>query len=963
MKLFDRIEYVGRQADRRYTQSRYQKRWYYLSYTALFLVFMGIIAAGYLVIGKSFIWGPNGDGMRQHYTSLAYFGEYLREILTNIFINHTFEIPMWDVHMGYGSDIITTLHYYTIGDPLNLLSVFVPQKYTEYLYEFLLVLRIYLSGIAFSAYCRYHGNKNIPALLGTVMYTFSGWMMVAGFKHPFFINPCIYFPLILLGIDKIFKKQKPYLFVIMVGISAVSNFYFFYMIAIFMVIYAVYRYFMLFKKIRIKEVFSWLGKFAGYGIIGVLMSCVVFLPTVMALLGTDRMAAENYIPGIYSVKHYHMLLAALTGKYLSKYTIIGVSVMALLGLLVLFAQRKKNTALKIGFVMCIIFLCVPYTAHLFNGMSYVTNRWNWALVMLLSYIFVKVYPDIFTLSKRQKTGIIICTGLYCLYIALDKYARDMWNIVICVIFLAAVIVLMGAYDYLQKNKTWQFLLLLCGMGLSITVNIYYSFTSSGNDQSGVWSFVDAGQAYNIVHEPVQGAVAEFSDSDQYRYEQEGSGVQFNSAILTGLNGGQFFYSLANGYVSQFFDETYSNKPLEQRFQNLDERSFLMKLLSMKYFVGPSEVVPYGFEKIEEVEMQSDLRVRNEAEKDLSTAVDRDAAGLEDTETLRSTVGIYEDKNAMPMAYTYDSYIDTKDYQDMNVIQRQQAMMQGVVLDDSSLKKCEPEDTSVKVDYKITDLQDVELFDNRIKAKADGASCVLKIEGLPECETNVVFKNLNYLEVNRRHKYSDEEWNALSLSEKYDIFVKDQKIDNEATIYLNTEVDGAAVGKKILLLTNKNNFYGGRHDFVSNLSYHEDGITYIKLTFSEKGSYKYEDLSVYCQPVDKINEYADKLTTDKVENLTIDGNNVSCQVELEEQKALVFSLPYSKGWSAVVDGREAELKQANTMFMAVELEPGEHEIELHYTTPYIKWGLLLSGAGVVIFIAVIVVQKKKKRKTA
>ena len=43
---------------------------------------------------------------------------------------------MWDMNIGYGSDILTTLHYYVIGDPLTLLSVFVPAEHTETLYEF-----------------------------------------------------------------------------------------------------------------------------------------------------------------------------------------------------------------------------------------------------------------------------------------------------------------------------------------------------------------------------------------------------------------------------------------------------------------------------------------------------------------------------------------------------------------------------------------------------------------------------------------------------------------------------------------------------------------------------------------------------------------------------------------------------------------------------------------------------------
>ena len=44
----------------------------------------------------------------------------------------------------------------------------------------------------------------------------------------------IYLPLVLMGIDKIYRKEKPYVFIWSVTLAGVSNFYFFYMIGIFM---------------------------------------------------------------------------------------------------------------------------------------------------------------------------------------------------------------------------------------------------------------------------------------------------------------------------------------------------------------------------------------------------------------------------------------------------------------------------------------------------------------------------------------------------------------------------------------------------------------------------------------------------------------------------------------------------------------------------------------------------------
>ena len=71
------------------------------------------------------------DGVPQHLNSLAYYGRYLRQVLYTLFIEHKLSLPLWDMHIGYGSDILTTLHYYVIGDPLTLLAVFVPESHKQ----------------------------------------------------------------------------------------------------------------------------------------------------------------------------------------------------------------------------------------------------------------------------------------------------------------------------------------------------------------------------------------------------------------------------------------------------------------------------------------------------------------------------------------------------------------------------------------------------------------------------------------------------------------------------------------------------------------------------------------------------------------------------------------------------------------------------------------------------------------
>ena len=139
--------------------SRDSKKDFYLLYTLVFGVIAGFIYYQFAGNGKSLVWSH--DGIPQHLNSLAYYGRYLREVLHTIFVEHKLELPMWDMNIGYGSDILTTLHYYVIGDPLTLLSVFVPADKTEVLYEVLIFLRIYLAGISFVFIIRIRSRRRL----------------------------------------------------------------------------------------------------------------------------------------------------------------------------------------------------------------------------------------------------------------------------------------------------------------------------------------------------------------------------------------------------------------------------------------------------------------------------------------------------------------------------------------------------------------------------------------------------------------------------------------------------------------------------------------------------------------------------------------------------------------------------------------------------------------------------------
>ena len=64
----------------------------------------------------------------------------------------------------------------------------------------------------------------------------------------------------------------------------------------------------------------------------------------------------------------------------------------------------------------------------------------------------------------------------------------------------------------------------------------------------------------------------------------------------------------------------------------------------------------------------------------------------------------------------------------------------------------------------------------------------------------------------------------------------------------------------------------------------------------------------------------------------------------------------------VDGKKTDIKQANTMYMALNLAEGEHEIRLTYCTPYLPAGFSLTCIGILCY-SVVVLKNRKKRTAA
>lgn len=792
-----------------------KKRLYFFIYT-FFMVFMFFIMYSiFFIKGKSFIWQE--DGLQQHYIAFRYYGAWLRTCISNIFVNHSFEIPMWDFSIGQGADIISTLHYYVIGDPISLLSVFAGKNNSELLYNILIFLRMYLAGLAFSLFCfKFDFNKK-GILIGALSYIFCGYTITAAIRHPYFINPMIYLPLILLGAEKILRAEKPYLFIFMIFISGISNFYFLYTLVIMTIIYVLVRYFTLNKEKNFKNFINTILKFALYGIIGILMSMFILLPVIKLFLSDVRIDANNEVNLFYDIKYYYTVLMSF-GNYAEagNWTYLGYTPISLICIYAIFTKRKKeDNTLKILFIILTVFVSFPIFGHILNGMSYVSNRWIWAYSLLVCMMIAKSFEYIFELDTKEKIILVIFGIIYIvLYILGDIYNLDRNRSKIITITFAISMLMYLAILGIRNNKFIKikqfalFILILIG----ITGNAIYKF----NFYKGgyVKQFIDIGESNKQLNNAPASVLKEMEDNTFYRYaELSSNNFIFNTAMLHDVNNIGYYFSLQNGNIARYLLEMNNLEYRTNfRYKTVDERTVLNELASVKYYVvtNNKKSVPYGYKLAKEIKKND--RVYK----------------------------IYENEIYLPIGYLYEGYI-TRDYYDkLNAVEKQEALLQSVLLEEeiTEYKKQEPILECEKIDYKITE-KDEEIITeaNKFIVTKENTRMILEFDGKENSETYLQFLGMNYQRLNKEQvaKQAQKEKSNKKVYKDKRLTKSNEKNKKPQmkSFYKQIRIETQDANKFFIFNTPDYQFYNGRKNFVINLGYSKEKKDYIILTFYKK----------------------------------------------------------------------------------------------------------------------------------
>ena len=879
-----------------------QRKYCYGVYTLMFLLMCIVAFLPFFTEGKSFVWGAGvEDGLSQHFSALAYYGEALREFFRNLLAGHP-KLVMWDMSLGYGADILSTLNYYAIGDPLNLLYGFVSPKNTETMYDFMILLRMYLAGITFIMYARKMKKRSYGTVIGALVYVFSGFCFRLGLRHPFFINPMIYFPLLCLGIEKIYQRERPYVFIFAVCVSAMSNYYFLYMLTIFAVIYAWIRFYKYTEENKIKTFFLTILKFGIYYTLGIAMAAVILLPSVIGFLGNGRYGkgADWKSLIVYPGKYYLLFIENFIGYgNMGSNTNAGyLPIVGIVVLFTLFSQRMKHKKYRAAFIASIIALILPIFGYAFNGFSYANNRWAFALSFIVALLTAEMYPRLFVMSKRQQIGIgagIIIYTVFCIIVNAsgEEILKNKGIMAACgliaVFYILLLIFQRLGYDTQKRIVRVSMAILLL---ISVGVHGYYRFDPKG--YAYTQEFMDQGQAYRTLKEDNIRMLSKVNDPSVYRVHAEGYRYK-NYGLINHLNTISGYYSITAKCVTDTI-KGYDTLGMQyaDKYKGVDQRLGLLSLAGVKYItvahnsqvakdVSSMGDVPYGVEKLRK----------------------------------KGNITLYKNKYALPFAYAYDSYMTEQQYEQLNGIGKEQAMLAQIILNQH------PADKEIQHNEQRNgpDIQTISLPETRISSPKGKKYADITVPVEKDKETYLYFKNLVY----HGKKNGDDKFILTGRKGTKGILV--------------TQND---VQQKIHIQSTFNPYYFGRKDYIVKINHQTSKAKEkVRLNFLSPGEYEFDDISLITVPKKDVLARLKERKENSMKQIQYEGNHFRGVYHAKKDQILCVTIPYSKGWKATVNGNRTKIYKANGMFMGIIMKKGTQSVKLDYETPGLKIGAWIS----------------------
>ncbi len=585
----------------------------------------------------------------------------------------------WNNYTDLGSDLINSYSFYLLGSPFFWLTVLFPTELVPYLMAPLLVIKFACAALTAYFFIRRFTRTPEAARLGGLLYAFCGFSIYNIFFNHFH-EAIIVFPLLLLSLELLITENKHGLFAACVFLCAVTNYYFFFGMVVFCLIYYIIRT----TSGAVKVPFGRFCLIALEAVIGLCASAAILLPTVMSLIQNPRVTEflNGWNAVMYGKEQIYLNIIecfffppdlparpiffpgaevkwSSLGGWLPVFGMIGVFA---------FCGRNKGSWIKRVICTSLVFAFFPILNSSFSAFtqSYYA-RWFYMPILVMCLATVMAMEDreqqfgsavkwtafitlAFTLVIGffpRKTEQGIAFGLFNEAYKSSMYTTRFWTS--CAIAIVSVIIAAIMLLAIKRRGKGFF---NTAMSLVLAISIIYGMVFIGSGKSHSYS------SEVMIDSLIEGEVELPGDKESFRIDTYK--CPDNTAMFLNYSGINAFHSVVTPSIMEFYEFVGEQRNVASRPST--DNPALRTLLSVKYLLNLE-----GQEAFESADGTAKM------------------AGYKYFDT-QSGFKIYENENYVPYGFAYGEYISYEDcavYTDKN---RANVMLKAVVLEKEQIEK-------------------------------------------------------------------------------------------------------------------------------------------------------------------------------------------------------------------------------------------------------------------------------------
>ena len=903
-----------------------------IQYSFLFVIVLAFFGIQFAYLGKTMIWSV--DGYLQWYPLFAKFKMLMGDLFT-----HGFALWQWDT--GLGGDTIAN-YSFMLFDPFHYIALLFSKANQDVAYTIVVVLKLYAAGFIVLKYLQYKGKSINLCLIGAISYAFCSWAIVC-IRHDFFITQLVLFPLIIWGIDLVWKKKNPALLIVSIFFSCAISVYFTYMTAGIVVVYVIVKYFVESEAKSVKDFIGRMLFLLKYAVLGALIAIPIVASQLYALINTSTESGEGLtiFPALTKVL---LFVPGLAGNIdiNENYSNIALNAILIIAVAVVLIYRKKTTAMWMSIILG-IFLLIPLFQSVLNGLSYPSGRWCYTVAFFFTLVSVESLEIVKDNISKYKTPIFIFAGLSGVIAIVLKVLNHIQTaefvyVVIDILFVVAILCLLIKKQGDEKNESRIKMLVVANVAVICFV---FFIPYVGN---GVSIYSNQKVCFNSYQSSSLSHASKIKDNDFYRVGTFWNpGVYENGPVNNAAINSNIFWNVPSTfeYLSTLDSDWIEyNKELSNSGGNYlrmtslhnDSRSRINFLQNVKYYISKN----------------LDYRARNIRNDSLGYDL-YSGVGYKQIKVPNTKTHIFKNDIDTSLGYVFDKVVSKSDYLKYDSVKREQILMNSLVVEDKDMKeftdiknnevdKAFEKTTQIPYDLK-TDSKAVKIKNNKIIIKKPSKHVILK----PKAAAN-----------------NQELYLVIKGYRRKNIFGTDIK-DNDKN-YISRNIGGEHLLKGFSNAERVNQGLQGVKDYIVNLGLDKNPSGNIAITFKNPGEYSYDSMELVTVSNDKFFDEAQKLSDQRLKTKTVKNDLVEGTVNAKKDGMLYLSIIKNDGWKVYIDGKKADkLYQVDTAFTGVKIKKGQHTIKLVYSTIGMPYTLLASAFGIIILVVIEILYFKRKKK--